>query len=96
MRCIYLLPLNRLLDDPGIYHHLFISTSCQLADRKDPHVLEAQHYFSIPAIDYYVDWLVDRGWLAIAQQLTGLVRVVQEFANDLPELANNLTDFLAR
>lgn len=34
--------------------------------------------------------------LAIAQQLTGLVRVVQEFANDLPELANNLTDFLAR
>lgn len=34
--------------------------------------------------------------LAIAQQLTGLVRVVQEFANDLPELANALTDFLAR
>lgn len=34
--------------------------------------------------------------LAIAQQLTGLVRVVQEFANDLPELANNLTDFLSR
>lgn len=34
--------------------------------------------------------------LAIAQQLTGLVRVVQEFANNLPELANTLTDFLAR
>ena len=34
--------------------------------------------------------------LAIAQQLAGLVRVVQEFANDLPELADNLTDFLAQ
>ena len=34
--------------------------------------------------------------LAIAQQLTGLVRVVQEFANDLPELADTLTDFLAQ
>ncbi len=34
--------------------------------------------------------------LAIGQQLSGLVRVVQEFANDLPDLANNLTDFLAR
>ena len=34
--------------------------------------------------------------LAIAQQLTGLVKVVQEFANDLPELADNLTDFLAQ
>lgn len=34
--------------------------------------------------------------LAIAQQVAGLVRVVQEFANDLPELANRLTDFLAQ
>jgi len=34
--------------------------------------------------------------LAIAQQLAGLVRVVQEFINDLPELANNLTEFLAQ
>lgn len=34
--------------------------------------------------------------LVIAQQLTGLVRVVQEFANNLPELADNLTNFLAR
>ena len=34
--------------------------------------------------------------LAIAQQLTGLVRVVEEFANDLPELAANLTDFLSQ
>ena len=32
--------------------------------------------------------------LAIAQQLNGLVKVVQEFANNLPELADNLTDFL--
>jgi predicted PurR-regulated permease PerM len=34
--------------------------------------------------------------LAIAQQLTGLYRVVQEFVNDLPDLANNLTDFLSQ
>lgn len=34
--------------------------------------------------------------LAIAQQLAGLVRVVQEFADDLPELANRMTDFLAQ
>lgn len=34
--------------------------------------------------------------LAIAQQLTGLVRVVQEFANDLPELADNLTEYLSQ
>jgi len=33
--------------------------------------------------------------LAIAQQLNGLVRVIQEFANNLPELADNLTEFLA-
>lgn len=33
--------------------------------------------------------------LAIAQQLAGLVRVVQDFTNDLPELANNLSAFLA-
>ena len=32
--------------------------------------------------------------LAIAQQATGLVRVVQEFTNDLPALANELTAFL--
>jgi len=32
--------------------------------------------------------------LAIAQQATGLVRVVQEFTNDLPALANDLTAFL--
>jgi len=34
--------------------------------------------------------------LAIAQQLTGLVRVVQEFANDLPEFASELTEYLAQ
>ena len=34
--------------------------------------------------------------LAIAQQLSGLVKVVQEFVDDLPELANNLSDFLAQ
>lgn len=34
--------------------------------------------------------------LAIAQQLTGLVRVVQDFANDLPELADELTNYLAQ
>ncbi len=34
--------------------------------------------------------------LAIAQQLAGLVRVVQEFANDLPKLAGNLSAFLAQ
>lgn len=33
---------------------------------------------------------------AIVQQLSGLVRVVQEFANDLPELASTLTEFLGR
>ncbi|MCK5794254.1 MAG: AI-2E family transporter [Anaerolineales bacterium] len=32
--------------------------------------------------------------LVIAQQATGLVRVVQEFTNDLPDLANDLTAFL--
>ncbi|RLD99100.1 MAG: hypothetical protein DRJ13_10150, partial [Bacteroidetes bacterium] len=32
--------------------------------------------------------------LVIAQQATGLVRVVQEFTNDLPDLANELTVFL--
>ncbi len=32
--------------------------------------------------------------LAIAQQATGLVRVVQEFTENLPELANDLTTFL--
>jgi predicted PurR-regulated permease PerM len=40
--------------------------------------------------------LVTGAGLAIAQQLNGLVLVVQEFANDLPEIANNLTDFLAQ
>jgi predicted PurR-regulated permease PerM len=34
--------------------------------------------------------------LAIAQQLAGLVRVVQDFTNNLPELANNISDFLAK
>jgi predicted PurR-regulated permease PerM len=34
--------------------------------------------------------------LAIAQQLTGLFRVVQDFVNNLPEFANNLSDFLAQ
>jgi predicted PurR-regulated permease PerM len=34
--------------------------------------------------------------LAIAQQITGLVRVIQEFVNDLPEIANNISDFLAQ
>ncbi len=34
--------------------------------------------------------------LAIAQQLNGLVRVVQDFADNLPEIADNLTDFLAQ
>jgi predicted PurR-regulated permease PerM len=34
--------------------------------------------------------------LAVAQQLTGLVRVVQEFVDDLPEIASNLSDFLAQ
>lgn len=32
--------------------------------------------------------------LVIAQQATGLVRVVQEFTNNLPDLANDLTNFL--
>ena len=32
--------------------------------------------------------------LVIAQQASGLVRVVQEFTNDLPDLANDLTAFL--
>jgi len=34
--------------------------------------------------------------LAIAQQLAGLVRVVQDFTNNLPSLANNLSEFLAQ
>ncbi len=34
--------------------------------------------------------------LAIAQQLAGLVRVVQDFTNNLPDLANNLSEFLAQ
>jgi len=34
--------------------------------------------------------------LAIAQQLAGLVRVVQEFTNNLPQLADNLSAFLSQ
>ncbi|MEJ2448631.1 MAG: AI-2E family transporter, partial [Anaerolineales bacterium] len=34
--------------------------------------------------------------LAIAQQLAGLVRVVQEFTNNLPQLADNLSAFLSK
>ncbi|HDD62071.1 MAG: hypothetical protein DRI65_08650 [Chloroflexota bacterium] len=34
--------------------------------------------------------------LVIAQQATGLVRVVQEFTNDLPDLANDLTVILEK